>query len=331
MRWVKMAVIVALAASALLLSGSGTAPEPAPLTAPAPFATVEEFVRACTVQIIVHVEKYTRTVTWYREVTADGKEGEWKARYSPWSTKPELISVAGSGVIIHSGPKLGTIILTNYHVVEYLIRRESLGTPSNPIPIYAPEDLTFSDYPPRVIVRDGARPIAEQYLKLFKDRAVIKHSEDQIYEVAAKVVHADQLLDVALVQLEGVFGLPYTTFRTTPARVGEEVLICGAPLGIPFSLDRGRVNQVNLNLGMSGGIRWDRQIKLDIAAAPGSSGSGIFDLNGNLIGVLHGVLVYSGNFIRGGQLAIDGLAIREWLMWTGWASVVFQPPYGAEP
>jgi len=65
-----------------------------------------------------------------------------------------------------------------------------------------------------------------------------------------------------------------------------------------------------------------------IPAAPGSSGSGIFDIYGNLIAQEHGVLVYNGNYISGGHLATNGMSIREWLIWSGFAHTVSQEPYG---
>jgi len=304
-----------------------------------PDADVQKFVRSVAVQVLVNVEKYIRPLTWYREVTADGKEGEWKVKYGDWSKEPERIVVAGSGVIIFSdklplpqGNVVGaTIILTNAHVVEFLVRRESLGSATKPFDVYDESDLIVSTYPPSVKVKEGARPKAQQYFKLPSEYIIIKHREDQTYEVRGKVIAFDKALDVALIQLDNVWGLPYASFRETPPQVGEEVWICGAPLGLPFSIDKGRINQVKLNLGESGGIIWNNQIKLDIAAAPGSSGSGIFDRNGWLIACLHGVLVYQGNYIRGGQLAIDGEFIREWLIWNGFAFIVMHPVYPKAP
>jgi len=303
-----------------------------------PGAEVQKFVRSVAVQVLVNLDKYTRSLTWYQEVTADGQKGEWKCKYGDWS-KPERIAVAGSGVIIFSdklpipqGNVVGaTIILTNAHVVEYLVKKEALGSAINPFDVYDESDLIISTYPPSVKVREGARPKAQQYFVLPANYVTIKHREDQTYEVRGKVIAFDKALDVALIQLDNVWGLPYATFRETPAQVGEEVWICGAPLALPFSIDRGRINQVKLDLGESGGILWNRQLKLDIAAAPGSSGSGIFDINGYLIGCLHGVLVYQGNYIRGGQLAIDGEFIREWLIWNGYAFIVMNPPYAKAP
>lgn len=304
-------------------------------------AILQRFIRSVTVQVLVNIDKWTRSLTWYQEVTATGEKGDWKVRYGDWSQKPERIVVAGTGVIVYSldgGPYSGTYILTNAHVVQYLVNKEVLGSRYSPIDEYKLEDLEIETMPPRVQPKPGARPFAQYYFTLPANYVLIKAHEDQFYTVYAKVVDYDLALDVALLQVckpngdpAAVWGLPYVTLRDHDPRVGESVWVCGAPLGIPFSIDRGRVNQVNLNLGESGGIVWNKQVKLDIAAAPGSSGSGIFDERGMLCALLHGVLVYAGNYIRGGTLAVPVTLIRDWLMWRGWAFIVTAPPHVSAP
>jgi len=63
---------------------------------------VNEFVRSVTVQIVVSVEKYTRSLDWYQEINADGSRSDWKVRYGKWD-EPERIEVVGSGFIVYSG------------------------------------------------------------------------------------------------------------------------------------------------------------------------------------------------------------------------------------
>lgn len=322
-------------AVAVLLFGAGLA-----LAAPME-AIVARHVRDVTVQVLVVMEKYTRPLIWYQEVTATGERGEWKYRTGEWAKEPERVVVAGTGVIVYSredGRYWGTYILTNAHVVQFLVRKELLGTPHRPLEEYALEDLIVETTPPNVRPKPGARPFQQYYFRLPSDYVQIVYREDQFFTVYARVVDYDLALDVALLQIctpggqpAAVWGLPYARLREHDPFVGESVWVCGAPLGIPFSLDRGRVNQVNLNLGTAGGIVWNRQVKLDIAAAPGSSGSGVFDERGYVCALLHGTLVYAGNYIRGGVLAIPVSLIREWLIWRGWSFIVTAPPHVSAP
>lgn len=342
-----------------------TNPETIPATAevsnPQPPVTdveILEFVRSCSVQVQIRVKRLRRDINWYK--LTDGNrldekdlyalnedEKKWyaqgyKVEYGkyPKDKDAEDWLISGSGVIIYSqkydipiliGNELiygETLGITNWHVVEQLVDYESRGTSKKPFNIYDERDKIITTSPPSVTIVEGARPIEQAYFKVDTQQVYIKHSEDQLYQVVAEIVAVDNAIDVAVFRIKNVFNLPYAVWRGTPPQVGEKVWICGAPLALRFSIDRGYINQVGLDLGRSHGIVWDDQIKLDIAAAPGSSGSGIFDIYGNLIAQEHGVLVYNGNYISGGHLATNGMAIREWLIWSGFAHTVLQPAYG---
>lgn len=326
-----------------------------------------DFIQSVTVQIIVPTNRYFRYLSWYeleegqvdREKLDRNKDqwgykwfiDGWKVEKGDWCKEKEAqaVKICGSGVIVYSKMPdknydikdkafaetyYSTYILTNAHVVDilvdYRVGIDKWGTRREPLDIYEPAFLVERTYPPGISVKGDAKPYEQAYFIAKTNYITIKHSVDQLYRVEAKIVAFDRALDVALLKLKNVFGLPYAVWRGTPCRVGEEVYICGAPLALPFSIDKGRINQVDLDLGDDGikdSIIWDNQVKLDIAAAPGSSGSGIFDIYGNLIAEEHGVMVHHGNYISGGHLAISGMAIREWLVWNGFAFTVFQEPY----
>ncbi|MCS7240966.1 MAG: serine protease [Candidatus Bipolaricaulota bacterium] len=304
-------------------------------------AQIQKFIRSVTVQVLIQMEKYTRPLMWYQEVTATGERGEWKARYGDWSKTPTPVVQSGTGVIVYScdgGQYSGTFILTNAHVVQPLVQSSILGSPYSPIDEYRLDDLIIETMPPSVKPKPEARPFQQYYFKIPSNYVQIKSKEDQFYTVYAKIVDYDLALDVALLQVckpdgtpAAVWGLPYASFRDFDPMLGESVWVCGCPLGIPFSIDRGRVNQVNLDLGTGGGIVWNKQVKIDIAAAPGNSGSGIFDDRGYICALLHGTLIYAGNYIRGGILAIPVTLIRDWLTWRGWAFIVSAPPHVSAP
>jgi len=285
-------------------------------------------------------------------------EKEWyklgyKVVYGEWQTKDEEkveIAIYGSGVIIYSavlpeplqskekGIYGATLILTNYHVAEPLIDKLSLGSRFKPINVYAESDIIKSTYPPQMTIREGSRPIKQKFMELgtmettgyvaTKNTMEIKCKIDQHYQINAKVVAYDKGLDVAVLQVDNVFFQPYATFRQTPCQVGERIWSRDAPLALPFSTNRGRINQTGLDLGVwASGLGWNDQVKTDIASAPGSSGAGIFDVNGFLIAQHHGVLVHQGNYIEGGHLANPGDKIAEWLSWNGFSYIFLEKPY----
>jgi Trypsin-like peptidase domain len=91
-----------------------------------------------------------------------------------------------------------------------------------------------------------------------------------------KVCDADR--DMAIITLGGV--LPTLTVRTTPLKVGEPAFAVGAPQGLELSISQGIVSQLRLTpLGK------DPMIQTTAAISQGSSGGGLFDSEGRLIGL----------------------------------------------
>jgi S1-C subfamily serine protease len=100
----------------------------------------------------------------------------------------------------------------------------------------------------------------------------------------------DKDVDLAILQLEPG---QYTALAlaTEPAQDGEDIVVIGSPLGLGNSISAGVVSAVREN-GIAetshrkGEASWGLQFTA--AAAPGSSGSPILRLNGEVVGVLVG-------------------------------------------
>jgi len=333
---------------------------------------VQDFVESVGVQIRIPVVITYRTLTWYKyeEGTKLTKEQidllsddekiwyglGYKVEYGKWLEKDEEkveSAIYGSGIVIYSsvlpealqskekGIQGSTLVMTNYHVAQSIIDKLSLGSRGKPINVYEDADIIKTTYPPKMTIREGARPYKQMFFELgkikkesgyiytsTKNTAEIKRDIDQNYQINAYVVAYDKGIDVAILQVDNVFLQPYATFRRTPCQVGEKIWSRDAPLALPFSTNRGRINQTGLDLGIdSDGLGWNDQVKTDIASAPGSSGAGIFDVNGFLIAQHHGVLVHEGNYIEGGHLGNPGDKIAEWLNWNGFSYIFLEPLY----
>jgi len=284
------------------------------------------------------------------------KYGEWIGDDKDEKDKIVNTAIYGTGTIIYSSilPEAlqsqdkviyaETLVMTNYHVVQPLVDKLNLGSKTEPINVYEEKDIKTSIDPPKAEIRVGARPISQKYSYLVDkigeptfwiatvNKASIKISADQNYDIEAVCVGYDKGLDVGILQIKNVAFQPYATFRQTECEVGEKVWIRHAPLALPFSTDQGHINQTHLDLGIgTDGLGWMDQVKIDIPSAPGSSGSGIFDQNGFLIALFHGGLItqtgagYS--FIEGGHLAHEGTRVAEWLNWKGFSYIFERPLY----
>ena len=94
----------------------------------------------------------------------------------------------------------------------------------------------------------------------------------------ATIRHADNARDFCLLDVAGLWGIAATVRKYNTLKVGEDVYNLGAPEGLDLSLSSGIISQ----LREFDGQRW---IQTDAAISPGSSGGGMFDSEGNLIGI----------------------------------------------
>jgi serine protease Do len=106
---------------------------------------------------------------------------------------------------------------------------------------------------------------------------------------AAEVLWANKLYDLALLRAEKL-DLKRADLDCSLVPIGAEVTANGNPLGISFLRTRGTVlsGLQPDSMQMGGEDIWRDRIIADISIAPGSSGGGLFDTAGRLVGVVAG-------------------------------------------
>ena len=128
---------------------------------------------------------------------------------------------------------------------------------------------------------------------------VIEGAEDIIVQVngdkefKAKVIGADPLSDIAVLQIE-------TNEKFTPvkfgdsdkARIGDWVIAIGNPFGFGGTVTSGIISARNRSIGLS---RYEDYIQTDASINSGNSGGPLFDMNGDVIGINTAILGRSGN------------------------------------
>ncbi len=95
----------------------------------------------------------------------------------------------------------------------------------------------------------------------------------------ATIRHADEDKDFCLLDVDGLWGMPATVRQYDTLKVGEDVYGLGAPQGLDLSLSDGLISQLREVDGY-------RFIQTNAAISPGSSGGGLFDSEGNLVGIM---------------------------------------------
>ena len=101
----------------------------------------------------------------------------------------------------------------------------------------------------------------------------------------ARLVRSDPATDRCVLEVAGSPLVPITSVRPlADLRVGETVYTLGAPNGLELSLANGILSAVR-------DIDGTKYIQTTAPISPGSSGGGLFDSRGNLVGITTMVLV----------------------------------------
>jgi len=96
--------------------------------------------------------------------------------------------------------------------------------------------------------------------------------------IMAKVVYLDEVTDIAVLRIEGMFSRQPLSWATSKPGIGEEVVYTGFPNGYQNVTIMGHVS------GQSGG-----NMLLHSYAWSGASGSVILDQRGRIVGILSAV------------------------------------------
>jgi len=138
----------------------------------------------------------------------------------------------------------------------------------------------------------------------------------------AVVIASDPLADLALLRLESIpSGVqPVPLGDSDRAMIGEQIFVVGAPYGLDHTLTVGQVSGRRLQSDPSLGIEVEYFLT-DASINPGNSGGPMFNMQGEVIGVISSILTQSGGF-EGLGFAVTSNEARDVLfgrrmMWTG--------------
>ena len=128
---------------------------------------------------------------------------------------------------------------------------------------------------------------------------VIQDAEDIVVivngdqEFKAKVIGADPLSDIAVLQLETKEKfIPVQFGDSDKARIGDWVIAIGNPFGLGGTVTSGIISARNRSIGLS---RYEDYIQTDASINSGNSGGPLFDMNGDVIGINTAILGRSGS------------------------------------
>ncbi|MBP5342446.1 trypsin-like peptidase domain-containing protein [bacterium] len=174
-------------------------------------------------------------------------------------TETSTSTSAGSGVIIEDDKENGVAyIITNYHVVYY---------------------------------QNADSPISNDILiKLYG-------MELNKYKIPAKYIGGSSTYDIAVLRIESDIYKNSGAYKasmgdSSKLLVGNQVIAIGNPQAEGISATYGIISVVNDKISLSsssssGSSVSYREIRIDAAVNSGNSGGGLFDIDGNLIGIVN--------------------------------------------
>ena len=182
----------------------------------------------------------------------------------------------------------------------------TVTTRSNPFPFQFPPGSPFEDMfkefgtpQERKSAALGSGFIIDEKGIVVTNNHVIQDAEDIIIRVNddrefnAKVIGADPLSDIAVLQLEtNEKFIPVKFGNSDKARIGDWVIAIGNPFGLGGTVTSGIISARNRALGLS---RYEDYIQTDASINSGNSGGPLFDMNGDVIGINTAILGRSGS------------------------------------
>jgi serine protease Do len=116
--------------------------------------------------------------------------------------------------------------------------------------------------------------------------------------IAAETYRVSRIADVAVIKLEKIPSNPRVAVigNSDETRIGEEVFIVGAPMGLPYSLSRGVISGRHSENKLTSDGNMLEFFQTDAAINTGNSGGPMFNYKGEVIGIVSSILTRSGGF-----------------------------------
>ena len=183
---------------------------------------------------------------------------------------------------------------------------QTVTTTTNPFPFQFPPGSPFEDMfkefgtpQERKSSALGSGFIIDEKGIVVTNNHVIQDAEDIIVRVngdeeyKAKVIGADPLSDIAVLQLETKDKFTPVDFGDSDkARIGDWVIAIGNPFGLGGTVTSGIISARNRSIGLS---RYEDYIQTDASINSGNSGGPLFDMNGDVIGINTAILGRNGS------------------------------------
>jgi len=178
-----------------------------------------------------------------------------------------------------------------------------------------------------VLISDDGKILTAAHVVQTADKIAVQFRSGEA--IPARVLAAEPAADIAVVQLASLPAKAHVAplGNSDAIRIGERVFVVGAPLGIEHTLTVGYVS-ARRGAENLGGLVPAELLQTDAAINEGNSGGPMFNLQGEVVGIVSHIITHSGGF-EGLGFAVSSNTAREMVleqrsMWSGVESVPLQ-------
>lgn len=129
-------------------------------------------------------------------------------------------------------------------------------------------------------------------------------------KTGATIRRIDQTSDIALLQLNKVAAQipPAKVGDSDKMRIGDDIFVIGNPLGLEHSVSKGIISGKHVEKSPSNNKKLQEYFQTDASINKGNSGGPMFNMEGEVIGIVSSILSFSGGFEGLGFAATSAIA-----------------------
>ncbi len=206
------------------------------------------------------------------------------------------------------GAVSGAVVLIRTHE-RAVIARDHIGV------------VPFIDQGSGVLISEDGDVLTASHLVQVADVVEVEFADGTT--VRATIIASEPAADVALLRLDRVpEGAVIATMGDSDAvRIGEQVFVIGAPYGLSHTLTVGRISARHLPGTLGGPLNLAEFFQADVAIHRGNSGGPMFNMKGEVVGIVSHILSQTGAF-QGVGFLVTANSTKELLLarrspWSG--------------
>ncbi len=188
-------------------------------------------------------------------------------------------------------------------------------------PVTGRQDVMMAGLGSGVLISEQGEIMTAAHVVQTADRLVVEFDDGE--KIPAKILSSNQMADVALIKLEWM-PKNYTIAKlgdSNNINVGDQVIIVGAPYGISQSLTVGYISGKRKEDRATSDMMGMELLQTDASINQGNSGGPMFNMQGEIVGIVSHILSQSGGF-EGIGFAVSSNTAKKILLeqpffWTG--------------